>query len=390
MLLRLLFIYFLILPYPALAVSQVKVRLFADQHIESAIVTVTGGEYELNSCQEEPILIRENEQVAFAVYNGRVAVKVRNRKGFACDSVQLTGVTGKDFLSLRIMNGGSETRYYSGNLKCLFDLGLIVFINSIDTESYIAGVVRAESGPGRNIEYCKAQAVLARSYLYRNITRHLIDNYNMCDNTHCQVFFGITSDPVILKAALETKNLVAVYRRDSSVIVPAFHSNCGGRTSNSRDVWLAELPYLKSKTDPWCTRSRNAKWRKTISAREWVSYLQRAGCKSDFADISVVNFAQVTRQNNYRVGSFTIPFNQIRKDFNLKSSFFSVVADGDSVILSGRGYGHGVGLCQEGAMAMAAGGLSYEKIIEFYFNDVIISDINRVPLPVNNVIAEVQ
>lgn len=190
MLLRLLFIYFLILPYPALAVSQVKVRLFADQHIESAIVTVTGGEYELNSCQEEPILIRENEQVAFAVYNGRVAVKVRNRKGFACDSVQLTGVTGKDFLSLRIMNGGSETRYYSGNLKCLFDLGLIVFINSIDTESYIAGVVRAESGPGRNIEYCKAQAVLARSYLYRNITRHLIDNYNMCDNTHCQVFSG--------------------------------------------------------------------------------------------------------------------------------------------------------------------------------------------------------
>lgn len=388
--LRLLFICFLISPYPALAVGQVKVRLFADQHIESAILTVTGGDYELNTCQDKPILIRENEQIAFALYKGRIAVKVRSRKGFACDSVTLTGLTGKAFFSLRIINGESGTRHYSGNLKCLFDLGLLVFINSIDTESYIAGVVKAESGPGRNIEYCKAQAVLARSYLYRNISRHMIDNYNMCDNTHCQVFFGITSDPVILKAALETKDLVAVFKRDSSVIVPAFHSNCGGHTSNSRDVWLADLPYLKSRTDPWCTRSRNAKWRKTIPAREWVSYLQHAGCRSDFADISVVNFAQVTRQNNYRVGSFAIPFNQIRNDFNLKSSFFSVIADGDSIHLSGRGYGHGVGMCQEGAMAMAANGFSYKQILEFYFSGVVLSDINRVPVPVNSVIAEVQ
>lgn len=370
--------------------GQVKVRLFADQETESAILTVTGGEYELMACNGKRIHIRQNEQIVFALYNGRIAVKTRSAKGFACDTVALSGLTGKDFFSLRIINGESGARQYTGTLKCFFDLGIIVFINTCDTESYIAGVVKAESGPGRNTEYCKAQAVLARSYLYRNISRHLIDDYNVCDNTHCQVFFGITTDPVILRAALETKDLVAVYKPDSSVIVPAFHSNCGGLTSNSKDVWLADLPYLKSIADPWCIRSRNAKWRKTIHVREWISYLQNAGCKADFADRSILNFSQISRQNNYRAGSFTIPFRQIRNDLNLKSSFFSVFAAGDSVILSGRGYGHGVGMCQEGAMVMAANGYRYEQIIEFYFNGVIISDINKIPLPENNIVAEVQ
>jgi len=70
-----------------------------------------------------------------------------------------------------------------------------------------------------------------------------------------------------------------------------------------------------------------------------------------------------------------MPFEKIRKDLKLRSSFFSVIAAGDSVILRGKGYGHGVGLCQEGAMEMATRGNTFQQIIEFYYKGVIITNI---------------
>jgi stage II sporulation protein D len=67
----------------------------------------------------------------------------------------------------------------------------------------------------------------------------------------------------------------------------------------------------------------------------------------------------------------------MRSDLDLRSTFFSVYAKGDSIILKGKGYGHGVGLCQEGAMEMAAKGFNYKQIIDFYYFGVFISDINN-------------
>jgi stage II sporulation protein D len=72
-----------------------------------------------------------------------------------------------------------------------------------------------------------------------------------------------------------------------------------------------------------------------------------------------------------------MPLRTIRSDLNLRSTFFSVYANSDSVILKGRGYGHGVGLCQEGAMVMASKGFKFKDIINFYYSGVIISDIKN-------------
>jgi stage II sporulation protein D len=94
-------------------------------------------------------------------------------------------------------------------------------------------------------------------------------------------------------------------------------------------------------------------------------------------DPSALNFSQKSRLADYKTVSFTIPLRTIRYDLNLRSTFFSVFTEGDSVILKGRGYGHGVGLCQEGAMVMAAKGFRYRDIINFYYTGVIISDIKN-------------
>jgi stage II sporulation protein D len=234
----------------------------------------------------------------------------------------------------------------------------------------------AEGGPGKNLEYFKTQAIIARTYMYKYFDKHLPDRYNVCDNTHCQAFNGLSSDSLLNKAALETKGLV-ILDKDSVLIISAFHSNCGGETSSSEDVWLSGLPYLKSVVDPYCLASRNATWQKSFSMNDWVKYIRKSGYNGIVDDPSVFNFIQKSRLADYKSGTYTLALRTMRSDFNLRSTFFSLNANRDSIVLTGRGYGHGVGLCQEGAMVMAAKGFKYPEIINFYYSGVFISDIKN-------------
>ena len=310
-----------------------------------------------------------------------MVIKTRDSSGFISDSILFSSQTGNDSFSLRV-NGSTPVRqYYSGDLRCFPDLGTLVLINTCDVEKYIAGVVKAEGGSGKNIEYFKSQAVITRTYMYRYLIKHKSDGYNLCDNTHCQAFNGSSSDSILNKAALETKGLV-ILDHDSLLIISAFHSNCGGETASSEDVWLSSQTYLRKVVDPYCINSKNAIWQKKFSVNEWMEFITKSGYSGLTDDTSVFSFSQNSRMSDYQVGTFKIPLTTIRADMNLRSTFFSVVTEGDSVILRGRGYGHGVGLCQEGAMVMASKGFNYMEIIDFYYSGVMISDIkNAVNLP---------
>lgn len=356
--------------------AQVKIRLFSNQSPESAVFSVTEGEYEINLFNGEVLTVLRDEPVVIGRFNGRLAVKKRNEKGFICDSLIFSGKTGMDSFSL-MMNGVSHTRqYYSGDLQCFPDLGTLVFINISDVEKYISGVVMAEGGSGKNLEYFKTQAIIARTYMYKYFDKHLADRYNVCDNTHCQAFNGLSSDTLLNIAVMGTNGLV-ILDYDSILIISTFHSNCGGETASSEDVWLSPQPYLKSVDDPYCLSSRNATWQKSLPVTEWVSYISKSGYNENVRNQSVFNFFQVSRLLDYKTGSFTIPLKSIRSDLNLRSTFFSVYTNGDSIVFKGRGYGHGVGLCQEGAMEMARKGFNYKQIIDFYYFSVLISDISN-------------
>jgi stage II sporulation protein D len=367
--LKLLFSFILVLFLKAPASAQVRVRIFADQTPESAVFSVAGGEYEINSFTGNRRTVKKGALIVITKFSEKLAVKVMNEKGFICDSILFSGKTGNDNYSLRTYGNPSLRQYYSGDLQCFPDLGTLVFINICDIESYIAGVVKSEGGSGKYPEYFKTQAVIARTYMYKYFDKHIADRYNLCDNTHCQAFNGLTADSAIIRAALETKDEV-ILGPDTALIISAFHSNCGGETSPSENVWLTPQPYLKKVKDPYCLTSRNAKWRKSMSLGEWLGYLKKSGYTGNATDVSLLNFSQISRSNDYKAGSFSLPLRQIRTDLNLRSTFFSLSVNGDSVIFKGRGYGHGVGLCQEGAMTMAAKGFSYRQIIEFYFTGV--------------------
>lgn len=358
------------------AAGQVKVRLFAARPLQWIVVIVNEGSYRLDVYDDDPLFLKKGDNVVVAFYDGKVAVRAKGNRGFACDSLVFAGLTGNDLFSVRINNEPATGRMYDGDLQCIHDLGFLVMINTCNIDRYIAGVVQAEGGTGRNPEYIKSQALLARTYMYRYMNRHIIDRYNLCDDTHCQAYMGNSTDSAISGAVLATTGLV-VLGRDSLPIMSAFHSNCGGETESSENVWLSGQPHFKKVVDPYCTGSRNAKWTKSIAIDKWMDYLRSSGFNMPAAGNPDFNFTQLTRQKNYRVGSFTLPFTKIRDDFILKSSFFSVVQSGDSIIFRGKGYGHGVGLCQEGAMVMAARGINYRQILQFYYSNIIISDIKN-------------
>jgi stage II sporulation protein D len=366
------FLLFLFCASPVMAKGQVKIRLFSEKQPSSTLFAVTKGSYTFESYNGERSQLREGDYLVISLSNEKLGVKNGTAPAFYCDSISLVSNEEGGRFTLRINGQSPERRRYSGNLGCKPDMGTMVFINQVDIEEYVAGVVRAEGGPGRDKEYIKTQAILARTYLYKYIDKHIIDGFDLCDDTHCQAYFGITDDTSIVQAVEATKGMVII-DADSVPILAAFHSNCGGETARSEDVWLTGLPYLTKKTDPHCRSSNNALWEKTIPLGTWVEYLKNKGYNG--TNINELNFTQTTRKPKYVAGEFSFPLTTIRTDFGLRSTFFSIKVRDDKIVISGKGYGHGVGLCQEGAMQMALKGYSYEDIIEFYYTGATISKV---------------
>ena len=162
-----------------------------------------------------------------------------------------------------------------------------------------------------------------------------------------------------------------LFRSDINLITATFFSNCGGQTANSDEVWKQNLYYLHTVKDTFCLHENNAVWKKKIPKNTWKSYLKQHG----FPEASMngecpLEYFQNGREQYLSKGNIQIPFVDIRKDFKLKSAFFDVIPNGNNITFKGRGFGHGVGLCQEGAMRMAKTGHSYIEILHFYYEDV--------------------
>jgi len=361
--------------------SQIRIRLFSETDTDIIFFYPVSGSYNMTLFPGYTREVRSGETVVMMEYNGRLAVRSTGSRALIADSIFFTGLTGDERFSLSLNNGSKQQFICSGNLHCLPDMETILLINICDIEEYVAGVVRAEGGTGKNEEYFKTQAVITRTYTYRNINRHSADRYNLCDGTHCQVYHGITSDSTIINAVRHTAGRVIV-TSDSTLIISAFHSNCGGETSPSEYVWVISVPYLTSVKDPYCTTSGNATWEKKVSVKEWRNVLAGYGYTGNTDVASGFVFNQNSRTMHYTIGSFRIPFYVLRNALGLRSAWFSVYAAGDSLLLRGRGYGHGIGLCQEGAMVMAGKGIKYEDIIRFYYPGVQIIDVRDAKMPV--------
>jgi stage II sporulation protein D len=361
--------------------GDVSIRLFASSKPESAIFVAVSGHYTLELPGVSPIPISLGDQLLIYRYGDRIAVKTRSIPAMAVDSLRVRGTTGARF-SLSTVGASAQRRIYDDGLHCRNSNGIFLLLNETTIEKYLPGVVRTEGGPGRHMEFNKTQSVITRTFAYRNLEKHLSDGYNICDDVHCQAYHGTTDDTAIIAAAKATEDVV-ITDSDSVLIVAAYHSNCGGETASASEVWVTDLPYLKKVVDPYCLTSRNAVWRTSIPVATWKEFLSRSGYGGDPGSPLLLTFSQqATRKPHYEpVAGLKIPVVAIRNEFGLRSSFFTLTHSGDSLTINGRGYGHGVGLCQEGAIEMAKRGNTFKQIISFYYSNVMLLGIKDAKSP---------
>ena len=352
--------------------GEIRAGLFYQKEITAVVFSVSEGEYIIYGDYRQVGVARKGHLYHIGISADALTIQDTSAVFGSFARIEFKGVSGSNVFTIRPVSPSLPSKELDDNLVLLGDMSFITVINLIDLEKYIAGVIESEGGPAAHAEFYKAQAILARTFAVKNFYRHGTEGYNLCDTEHCQSYKGKSRmNRDIPAAALATEGLVLYDLHHKPVNAP-YHSNCGGMTSDASRVWDRPLNHLQPVTDPFCLNSRNATWETTLSRNEWISCLERRGIKREQLLQADLRIAPATREEYYKLGDRQVEFTELRKDLALKSAWFSVTADGDNIVLHGRGYGHGVGLCQEGAMTMAEKGYVYMDILHFYFQNVII------------------
>ncbi|CAN5428081.1 hypothetical protein BH09BAC5_BH09BAC5_30070 [soil metagenome] len=357
----------------------VDVRILSVMNVTSVNVSVYAGHYFLyldNKLQPDSITTTVFQLI---VINDSIEVRIPGDTLGRFASFRLLGTEDSSVFKIKPIKPMSGTRVYDHSLTISVIAGSMECINSVGLDHYVAGVVESEAGGRTSKEFYKVQAILCRTYALAHLSRHATEGFEVCDGVHCQAYRGRPSDPNVLAAVEETEGLVIV-DRSLILITPAFFSNCGGQTANSEDVWSVPVSYLRSVKDTFCLHSPNAHWTRKIAKEDWLNYLalkHKYPVDDSIACYRALNMSQGTRTTFYSYGGIKIPYKSIRSDWQLRSAYFSIEEAQDSIIIRGRGYGHGVGLCQEGAIQMAKKGYSYKWIIDYYYKDVEIIDLSK-------------
>jgi len=257
---------------------------------------------------------------------------------------------------------------------------------TIPIEDYVRSVVATEGSIENELEALKALAIASRTYALKNMGRHERDGYDLCSTTHCQRYQPISSQSEAYVSRAVTEAVEATrgeILRDSggNVVDSYFSASCGGATANMGTLWGGSAPpYLRGVNDEYCANEPHHSWTDVISQARLLKALQsdrRTNVGGQLNNVTVVRRDQSDRaelialEGDRRVTisgwEFKIVVGRALGWNLLKSSRFDIVRSGPNFVFRGKGFGHGLGLCQEGAHVMAARGASYNQILAKYF-----------------------
>ena len=315
-----------------------------------------------------------------------------------------------------------ETQTFEGTLRIVVEADKIVAINELPVEKYLTSVISSEMSSTSSLEFLKAHAVISRSWLLAQMEKRKQhesggDNFfsftksdqefirwydredhtifDVCADDHCQRYQGITraNNTHVEEAISQTRGQVLMY--GDEICDARFSKCCGGETEEFQYCWEdTPKPYLVSFHDPYCnTNDKHTlsqvlndfdqetpdfyRWEVSYTQSE-LSELVNRKLKDDFGTIT--DLIPVERGKSGRIWKLKIVGTkktltigkelEIRRalsESHLYSSAFDVEKDGDKFILKGKGWGHGVGLCQIGAAVMGEQGHPYDDILLFYY-----------------------
>ncbi len=364
--------------------QEILVKLFSSATLNSSWVTTHNGDYFLIATDYdfnpidtiEDIFADADVRTLLFKKQGKKVEVLMAGKSFGKYSGLLLMADKQE--SHFIIKGKGKERIYGGHLKFRLYKNALQIISEVNIEDYVAGVVESEGGHINEFEYFKAQAVLARTWVLKNMKKHISDGYNVKDNITSQAYYSkayLQHSAQIYKAVKETKGLV-LYDKKGGLVFGAFCSNSGGQTSNSEDIWSRKIDYLRSVPDSFSLKGSRAFWEKEVSKTEFIKYFAgklsvNANDKKLTAAIGKINMDS-GRRPWFLYNGKKVKMRDVRTKFKLKSSFFTVVDKGDKYLLKGKGFGHGVGLSQQGAMEMSKQGFDYKQILEFYFKETVL------------------
>ena len=349
----------------------VKIALLSDHKSNTIDINVISGAYSIlcDNAKIFPVDLKVGSAVTLTCFEGKIRMEQGVELIGFFSEIEFIGTKYNNVFALKNSHLTKE-RTYEDNLKISINASKLLLINTIGLEKYVAGVVQSEVfGSSNEVEFFKIQAIISRTYCLANLNRHLHEGCNLCDGVHCQAYKGRCNEADILRGTFESFSDVVIDTTNRLISI-AYHSNSGGMTESAGKVWQKDVPYLQSIIDTFSIGARNYLWEKAIPKKQWINYfVTKYGSEYTRAESheEIMNFQQPQRIAKWIIGSDTISTKDIRTAFKLRSSYFSVSPKGDEVILKGKGYGHGVGLSQEGAIEMVNRGYSSTEIICFYY-----------------------
>lgn len=277
-------------------------------------------------------------------------------------------------------------RSFKGSMEIARDgNGKLTVINQLPLEEYVMGVLAGEIPGDWPQEALKAQAIASRTFAIqkRTAARRLGLPYDLEGTAQSQMYQGSgLVNENIRRAVLDTQGEIATY--EGVPIDAFFHSNCGGGTCGAREVWNQDKPYLKPVSCPFGDNGAHFRWRAEIPVKDLVRKLRGAGLKiGDIVQLEPVDWDSSGRilklsftdsdgsSKSMKASTFRMA---VGPDL-IRSTRFTAEVEQDKVVFNGKGWGHGVGLCQEGAYGMALKGYGAFDILRYYYQGILVEKI---------------
>jgi stage II sporulation protein D len=394
---------------PGLVDNSQVVRIALAAGVPRVAVSATG-EWKLYDSNGESTLLHGDGGEQWIVEPERGGLRASRLDGSP------TGVRPPPFILRSIVRGSFvivNGKRYRGEIAIIPAPGGVTVINRLYMEDYLRGVVPLEIGQHRTEDEraaVEAQAVAARSYAYTHLVSERDRSYDMLATVLDQVYGGADAEvPLADRAVLGTTRVVLTY--NGRIINAPYHSTCGGTTSAASEVWReGDEPYLVAVSDRipgsadryYCDPSPTFRWTRSYDQSSLRSaldkYLRNYAAVSSSGVGTVRSIEVESRTPSGRVhtlgivtsrGHFSLRQNDIRFVLRsaggeiLNSTYFSVDSRQDpdgalsSVVTRGNGNGHGVGMCQWGAIGRARAGADYRSILRTYYPGTTVAAVDR-------------
>ena len=334
-----------------------------------------GGPYEVFPLYSSESLYQGVSLKEVSVVGTQTGIQIGNQKfpvfGIAIHPYQ------KEWISL-------NQRHFRGRIDIYrqSDQTLLV-VNHVDVENYLQGVLYHEVSHHWPLEVLKAQAIAARTYALYQATVSREKDFDVTSDVFSQVYGGATSEKRRTnKAVWATQGQILIWR--NQIFPPYYHATCGGHTLASRELWGIDIPPLAGVECSFCQNSPHFHWKQVIPIQEALRKLKKEGYElKDIDGIEVSRSADGGRALDLLIfhpdGELQLGANAFRLAIGpnlIRSTLFTAKVQKGKLIFEGRGWGHGVGMCQWGAYGMAQQGEKAEEILKHYYPGAEIVLIN--------------